>query len=208
MEIPRSYSLIIHSLLKKSVRGQRFLGFIILAGLLAPSPANASTIIYTGTTAGGPTWNRPVANDLDPPIELSSDGDAVPYDAHGFTVDTAGLYSLFSAATDPFGWDNYTFLYVTSFDPTNPLQNVVIGNDDDPVTGSSGFDATLITNTNYFLVTTGFADFDAGAFQNTIDLLQAETIPPDPGASAPEPNTLFLFGAGIVLAGVGRKHFA
>src|SRR5271170_791396 len=185
--MPRSYSLIILSLLKKSAYG---LGFIILAGLLSPSPANASTIIYTCTTAGGPTWNRPVENDLDPPIELSLDGDAVPYDANEFTVDTPGLYSLFSMATDPLGWDNYTFLYVTSFDPTNPLQNVVIGNDDDPVTGSSGFDATLITNTNYFLVTTGFSDFDAGAFQNTIELLQAETIPPDPppAATAPEPN--------------------
>ena len=86
MEMPRSYSLIIHlfmnnSLLKgpllpgKTLRGETFLGRtlkrtlflapIILAALLSPSRANASTIVYDGTTEGGPTWNRPDANGVD-----------------------------------------------------------------------------------------------------------------------------------------------
>jgi hypothetical protein len=179
----------------------------LLAGLLLPSAANASMITYNGTTEGGPTWNRPVANDTDPPFMLSLDGDAVPYDAHEFQVDTTGIYSLFSMSIDPAGWDNYTFLYVNSFDALNPLTNVVIGNDDDPDTGTSGFNATLVTGVNYFLVTTGFADFDEGTFQNTIDLVEAVVIQPDPpSTTVPEPNTFYLLGTWIALAGAGRTR--
>jgi hypothetical protein len=206
MENSRSYSLILHSSSKNSLHIPLLITSIIIAGLLLPSPANASTIIYSGTTEGGPTWNRPVANDTDPPVELSPDGDAVPYSAYEFQVDTSGLYELSSTALEPFGWDNYTFLYVTSFDPTNPLQNVVIGIDDN---SSGSFDSTLVTSTNYFFVTTGFSDFDSGTFQNSIELLQASNPPVPPPATAPEPNTFLLFGvfgAGIVIASAGRKR--
>src|SRR5580698_4690093 len=121
MEKPRPYSLIIHSLIKVSLQIPLFLAFILIAGLLLPPPAHATSIAYNGTTLGGPTWNRPVENGDDPPTDLSGDGDAVPFDVHEFTVDTAGIYALVSNAIDPFGWDNYTFLYVNTFDPTAPL---------------------------------------------------------------------------------------
>lgn len=183
----------------------RFAGSFILAGLLLSSLAKADVISYSGTTLGSPTFNRPIGNGDDPPDTLSLDTDATPFDSHEFQVTIPGLYSLFSLSTDPLFWDNYTFLYSSSFDSANPLTNVVIGNDDNPDTGSSGFNATLVTGVNYFFITTGFSNFDAGAFDNTITLLQAEDIPPDPPATAPEPNTLFLLGTGLALAGAGRK---
>jgi hypothetical protein len=145
-----------------------FFAFVMLSGWLLLSPARADTINYSGTTLGDPVFNRPVDNGADPPDVLSFVGDAVPFDAFSFQVTTAGLYSFFSTATDPDFWDNYTFLYVNSFDPTNPLTNVLIGNDDDPSTGFSGFDAPIASGVNYVFVTTGYADFDEGSFQNTI----------------------------------------
>lgn len=214
MEIPRTYALIISFSRKKSLYFQFVSGLLLIAGLSLTSTVYASTITYTGTTSdSGPVFNRPIENGLDAPVDLSSDATAVPYDKHVFQVDTSGLYSLLSN-TDPVNWDNYLFLYVTSFDPTLPLQNVVIGNDDDPFPGLSGFNATLTTGINYVLVTTGFADFNFGDFSNTIDLLQAQdTGDPSGGvgdpvgsAEAPEPNTFFLFGTGIAIAGFWRRR--
>lgn len=92
----RLYGLIIQSFLRKSKTSLWFLVSFIIAGYLFPSPANGSSIVYSGTTEGGPTWNRPVANSADPPVRLNSDGDTVPYAAHGFTVDPPAIYSLFS----------------------------------------------------------------------------------------------------------------
>lgn len=169
------------------------------------SPARADIINDSDTTAGGPVWNRPMDNGTDPPFALSSVGDAVPYNEFSFQVTIPGLYTFLSTATDPAFWDNYTFLYVTSFDPTNPLTNVVIGNDDNPSTGFSGFDASLVSGTNYFFVTTGFSDFDEGAFQNSITLTQVAPDPPTDPATAPEPNTMLLFGTGLALAGAARR---
>jgi hypothetical protein len=96
MEKLRLHGLIIQLFLRKSKKDLWFLVSFIIAGYLFPSPANGSSIVYSGTTEGGPTWNRPVANSTDPPVRLSSDEDAVPYAAHGFAVDTPGIYSLFS----------------------------------------------------------------------------------------------------------------
>jgi len=184
----------------------RFTGYVLLAGLVLPALARADVIIsYSGTTLGNPVWTRPIENGNDTPDTLSSDGDEVPFDSHEFQVTIPGLYSLFSSSTDPLFWDNYTFLYSNSFDAINPLMNVVTGNDDNPDIGSSGFNATLLTGINYFFITTGFGNFDEGAFENTFTLLQEQVIPPDPPATAPEPNTLFLLGTGLTLAGAGRR---
>jgi len=96
MEKLRLHGLIIQSFLRKSKKSLLFLVSFIIAGYLFPSPANASSIVYSGTTEGGPTWNRPVAHSTDPHVRLNSDGEAVPYAAHGFMVDRLGIFSLFS----------------------------------------------------------------------------------------------------------------
>lgn len=148
----------------------------------SPTPsAIVSPFTYNGTTAGGPTFNRPNANGNSAPTALSATGTAVPYDVVMFTVATAGSYSFLSTAN----YDNFLVLYSGSFTATSPLAGAVIANDDFPTVGRSGFSSTLATGTTYFLVTTGFGNINSGTFTDVITLV-------------PEPGTWAMVGAGLV----------
>lgn len=138
---------------------------------LAALPAIAGTITYDGTTLGQPTFHRPKANGISAPVELSP-FTAVSYSVQSFSVDTRGQYDLLSGAIDPLAWDNYLFLYKNSFNPSDPLANGRIANNnlfDLPVPGISGFTNVLLNpGVTYFLVTSGFDNDDIGAFTNII----------------------------------------
>jgi hypothetical protein len=158
------------------------LGFTALISSLVVPRVQAATFTYTGTTTGAPTWNRPVENFNSPPTAISgASGEAVPYNSFGFMVSAPDNYVFRSTAN----FDNYTFLYQNYFNPTNPLLNILIGNDDNPTIGLSGFTKSLTAGTNYFLVTTGFDNPDVGTFRNTIT--GAGNITP---TSVPEPATI------------------
>jgi PEP-CTERM motif len=164
----------------------------LLSLALVPTFA-ANILTYNDTTVGAPTWNRPVANSSVAPVPpLSGVGTAVAYHAFAFEVDTAALYNILSTAT--LGWDNYTFLYQTSFNPGAPFNNVLIGNDDNPNAGLSGFSVNLAANQVYVLVTTGFGNTDFGAFSNSIEGPTGSNV-----SAAPEPSTLGLLSAGALL---------
>lgn len=163
----------------------------ILLCLSTVAFATAGTLNYTDTTVGGPTWNRPFAGT--PPIVLSGVGTAVPYSVLQFTVDLGGSYIFSSQGVTPTNWDNYTFLYVTSFSAASPLTNAVTGNDDNPSIGLSGFTSTLVAGTNYFFVTTGFSNTNAGAFSNSI------TGPGSIISDIPEPSSVLLLSGGLAL---------
>ena len=157
--------------------------------------AMAATVTCTGTTVGSLTWNRPVANGSNPPVApLSGVGTAVPYNVVQITVDVSGSYSFQCGATSPAGWDNFTFLYQNSFDPTAPFTNVLIGNDDNPVVGLSGFSRNLTAGTNYYWVVTGFSNTDQGAWLGTISGPGVTTIVSGPPAL---PNTLVVTGTTV-----------
>ncbi len=140
-------------------------GVIALITIALVTTGRADTVTYTGTTAGGPTWNRPIEGN--PPTVLSIVGTAVPYSVQQFSVSLAGLYNFQSTATNPPNWDNYTFLYQNSFNPMSQFTNVLIGDDDNPSIGLSGFSFNLVAGTNYLFVTTGFSNTSFGAFSNT-----------------------------------------
>ncbi len=141
--------------------------FAVISIVTTTPSAEAGAITYSGTTAGSPTWNRPVSgNPPTPP--LSGVGTLVAYDVQPFYVTGTATFEFLSLATSPSNWDNYTFLYQNSFNPLTPFTNVLIGNDDFPSVGRSGFSYSLNSGTQYFLVTTGFANTDSGSFTNTI----------------------------------------
>ena len=182
-------------------------GLTVAISPLTPS-VQAVTFTYTGTTVGGPVWNRPVENFSNPPTAISGGaGEAVSYSTFGFNVTAPDSYVFQSTATSP-NFDNYTFLYQNSFNPADPIANIIIGNDDNPTIGLSGFTTALNTSTNYFLVTTGFDNFDAGTFSNTI--VGAGNVVPGTIAAVPEPATILgslaAFGYGVYSRRKTKTH--
>ena len=169
--------------------------------VIGVAQTKAEVVAYAGTTVGGPTWTRPVAGN--PPVPPPSGvGTAVPYHVQYFKVTESASFAIQSASTVPAGWDNYTFLYDTTFNAVTPFANVLIGNDDNPVIGLSGFTINLTAGNFYALVTTGFGNTDEGSFTNTIQGGSA-----GPGViilGIPEPSPMALAGVAGILGLCGR----
>lgn len=131
-------------------------------GCMLVSAAHANIVTHTGNTTAGPTYNR-LLEDLS---GLSAVGTSVRYDTYTFSVSTAGDYTFLTTGT----FDTFSFLYSPSFGAATPLTNARIANDDllpSPFT-TSGFSFNLAAGVNYSLITTGFANSDAGRFSTTI----------------------------------------
>ncbi|MER3426981.1 MAG: hypothetical protein C4334_02600 [Pyrinomonas sp.] len=175
------------------------MAFAALLILSALSLAQAATFTFTGNTFTNSDgrFNRPEESGT----MLSPLGTSVPYKAFAFSVSAPGSYSFVLQSLEPVNYDPFLVLYVTSFNPSSPLTNFVVANDDlMGDTTRSGFTRTLSTGMNYILVVTGknggpgIPFEDSGAFTATID---------GPGAvvPVPEPATMVLLGTG--LAGIG-----
>jgi hypothetical protein len=168
------------------------LGLTAIMSPIAPS-AQAATLTYSGTTLGAPTWNRP--NQGTPPGGLNLTATAVPYSVFEFTVGTSGLYDFLSMTTN---WNNFTVLYQNAFNPSTPLINDIVANNNFNTNRLSGFDdINLSTGTNYFFVTTGNANDQFGAFSNTITgdgPISAVTPVPEPATIL---GSLVAFGYGV-----------
>jgi hypothetical protein len=141
----------------------------------------------TGTTANGPTFNRPRVEGT----ALSTVGTAVRYEIVQVTVNQSGRYMLASGTP---GYDGFLLLYRVSFDPASPLTNYVNGGDQpDDTTLPSVLTANLAVGTNYYAVLTGFDNPDAGAFTLYAAGPGAVTLTP-----VPEP-ALGLLSAALAL---------
>ena len=168
------------------------IAFSALACLAGASHANIVT--FTGTTAGGPTFNRPT-EDL---FGLSTIGTAVRYDAYSFSVSAAGSYTFLTTGL----FDTFSLLYRGTFNPTSPRINALIANDDlvSPPLTTSGFALTLAAGTTYLLVNTGFSNSEFGSFSTTIG---------GPGnivATIPEPAAYGMFALGLGVVGLARRR--
>lgn len=156
-------------------------------------PAQAVTL--AGDTTNGPVWNRP----FESLSGLSAFGAGVNYEVTPFTVTASGSYVFQNTAT----WDNFTFVYANTFNPATPLVNGLVGNDDNPDLGLSGFTTALTAGTSYFYVVTGFDSTEFGAYSAAV------TGPGDVILTAvPEPGTYGLMGLGLaaVLLGARRRR--
>ena len=84
-----------------------------------------------------------------------------------------------TTTTSPAGWDNYLFLYL-AFSPSSPLVNGLIGNDDFPDVGVSGFSYGLTAGATYTLVTTGYSNSSSGAY--SLQISGPGTVTPQGGS--------------------------
>jgi hypothetical protein len=127
-----------------------------------------------GNTTGMPTWRRPNTTSF-----LSNTGTAVPCQAVPFTVDQSGPYIITtSTAGDSPAYDGYLAIYDGSFNPTDQLTNILALNDDGPNAGTdSQVNVALVAGHNYFLVQTGFANSDAGAWSATFSGTGSVAVP-------------------------------
>jgi len=135
-------------------------------------------------------WDRPIG--AGPTI---SGLGPVSYDVFGpFSVDTAGPYTFDSVQT---GWDGYLHLYEVCFNPLDQLTNLLAGDDDGPggIGTSQILDFPLVTGTDYYLVTSGFAAADFGPFTNTITGPGAVTCPS--GGGGTQSDVVYAYDGGF-----------
>ena len=132
---------------------------------------------------------------------LSSFGTDVPFQAVEYTVSADGDYVItMTQAPTSTDFDTYLLVY-TDFDPAEPLENLLAGDDDlafgvsSQVGAGSGFGAdplTLNAGTSYTVVATGFNNLDFGGY--TLDFAG-----PGVASVVPEPAGLAL----LSVAGLG-----
>jgi hypothetical protein len=130
-----------------------------LVGCLFAVSAHADLVSFTGSTAGGPTFNRPTEDGT----ALSSS--TTNYSVATFTVSETGTYSVATAGA----FDTMTFVYSGVFNPAAPTTNVVGGNDDlNAGIRTSGVSVGLTAGQTYSFVTTSAFPNQTGSFANSI----------------------------------------
>ena len=171
-------------------------GLLLLA--LAAAPAFADTVTFSGTTAGGPTWNRPrdAGSGTAGSCTLSNIGTAVPFATEPFTVPADGTYDI---DLDPVGFDGVLLLYDgRGFDPSDPCLGLIAYADEgfDPGNPEEIAAVGLSAGVSYTVVVTGFDNTDAGAYSGTVcpsQLDEAGDLVNTPAADATGQTTISGF---------------
>ena len=141
------------------------LAALLLAAVLAlgaaPAWAGAAFSFY-GTTASGPTFNRPSADGL------SLSGQIVAYAVQPFFVDADATCAIYSVQEGSF--DGMIFLYSGAFDPTQPLLNLAGQSDDAELgPGSSALAGVALQDErSYYLVTAAESAGTNGDFSSFV----------------------------------------
>lgn len=172
------------------MRVRHFVATALAAAIFA-APAHAQFLQYEGDTRGGPTFHRPEVDFSLP----SFFGTSFPYQARAFHVDESGPYHILSDQTNlGLAWDGVLLVYELGFDAARPLESGHVGNDDYIGFMLPGFgigysgveDTWLEAGYTYWVVQTGFSDFDAGPYRITIRGPGAINL--GPGTATPAPG--------------------
>jgi hypothetical protein len=195
---------------------------LLAVGGLAASAA-AQNAIYTGDTNMGAMNGRPASFTV-----LSGATSLFNFHSQPFYVSAGGEYTAEANTNSPLGnYDGYFLIYANSFDPTQPLVNLIAGDDDysgvfSVLSGSSGSSIrasriilgdssnfggaatglNLAAGIQYFAVHTTFG---AGVAGGTFEA----GIGNGPGnvtlGIVPAPSSLALLGLGGLLAARRRR---
>lgn len=160
----------------------------------------ASTVSYSGTTAGAPTWARPFADGT-----CCSGIGPVRYSVQQFYLSANDACDIASTQTM---FDGFLFVYQAPFNPLTQTVNFLAGDDDGSGgVGTSNIDGVALQgNTTYTVVTTGFQAGDEGPFANTITCPLATVtlgaIPPAVPAPTMGATGVALLAALVMLVGL------
>lgn len=142
---------------------------VALLALTAAAPLSAEAVLtFYGSNEFGPVFNRPTVDGT------ALSGIVVPYSVVGFYPNEDAGCSIYSTQEGE-TFDGVIALYRQSFDPANPLTNLLAVSDDFPIVdggygvGTSAFEQLPLDFVwNYYLVTFGYAADDSGSYSVTI----------------------------------------
>ena len=168
--------------LAAAVMGLSLLGGSIVVGV---TPAAAADTQSGSLDPGDPTFERPSGGgpstgDCDQPSALAGSA-SYRYDLYEITVTAPELLTLDVDGT----FDSYLALYCDSFDPGNPLNNLLIDDDDDgpgldaAVLASDG--VNLVAGRSYILAVTSFSSGSGGAYTVNATSATAQIHPLEAG---------------------------
>jgi uncharacterized protein with beta-barrel porin domain len=129
-------------------------------GAFAIAPAAAETLSFTSDTRNQLDWFKPSIPfpGTTSPSSWTPGGTVRPFAALNFRVRSTGTYTLsaFSGGPAPVG-DPTIFLYRSAFDPRQPFNNALLGNDD-AVGLNSQIVTTIGAGENHTFVITAFGN--------------------------------------------------
>jgi hypothetical protein len=156
----------------------------LISGACLTSSAQADFVqTFSGSLVGATTWNRPI--DDGPTLR---DSDSQRFSAQRFYLEADSDCRIHSTQT---GFDGYIHLYQGSFNPANPLNNLLGGDDDNGTPGQGlGIGTSVLpdpddaadeptmalTQGNYVLVTSGFNAAAEGSFTNYIQCSTGQPV--------------------------------
>jgi len=146
-------------------RWSKLLVAAVVLSLVSVAPAFAAfELVWQDTLSSAQTWHRPTAD-----MQQAASGAPTPYSVQSILVDQSGTYQVDSdqpGTVVPF--HGYVFLYAGSFDPTQPLLNLVAGSDGGPDGISPAHIAGILTAGAVYQVVTTSDDPLAGRFSDTV----------------------------------------
>lgn len=172
--------------------------------------ASATPTFFSGTlTSNDPTYHRTVASlDGSPPVGLSPVASAVHHDTYAFQVTATETYVVQTLSAL---FDSFIAVYEGLFDPSQPMDHVLLADDDGGVGALSSITSTFSVGQTYVLVVTSFSDGELGNYSGQLASLTGAgevVLTTDAPGRLPESPAIALVGLALACLAYRRRRTA